>query len=125
MRSKKQDAPETDASFSHAIRITFLTSGQMATAPKGMENLKALRKFAADRIHLMAGSGVSAANIPQLHQQAGICHFHLSAKASEPGPMRFKREGVPMGLPMASEFDRQYADPAAIRAARAEIDALE
>ncbi len=103
---------------------TILTSGQMATAPKGVENLKAYRKFAADRIHLMAGSGVSAANIRMLYEQAGICHFHLSAKRSEPGPMVFRREGVPMGLPMASEFDRQYAAPAAVRAARDAIDAL-
>ena len=103
---------------------TILTSGQMATAPKGIENLKAFRKFAADRIHLMAGSGVSAANIPMLYKETGICHFHLSGKASFPGPMKFKREGVPMGLPMASEFDRQYADPAAVRAAKAAIDGL-
>ena len=104
---------------------TILTSGQMATAPRGAENLKAFRAFAADRIHLMAGSGVSAANIPQLHAETGICHFHLSAKASEPGPMQFRREGVPMGLPMASEFDRQYASPAAVRAAREAIDSLQ
>ena len=103
---------------------TILTSGQMATALKGAENLKALRRHAADRIHLMAGSGVSAANIPQLHRETGICHFHLSAKRSEPGPMTFRREGVPMGLPMASEFDRQYADPAAVKAARKAIDSL-
>ena len=103
---------------------TILTSGQMATAPKGIENLKAFRKFAADRIHLMAGSGVAAANIPMLHEQTGICHFHLSAKQSEPGPMKFIREGVPMGLPMASEFDRQYAAPDAVRAARDAIDSL-
>ncbi|MBQ7230461.1 MAG: copper homeostasis protein CutC [Oscillospiraceae bacterium] len=103
---------------------TILTSGQMATAPKGLENLKAFRRFAADRIHLMAGSGVSAANIPTLHREAGICHFHLSAKQREPGPMKFVREGVPMGLPMASEFDRQYASPAAVRAARAAVDSL-
>ena len=104
---------------------TILTSGQMATAPKGVENLKAFRRFAADRIHLMAGSGVSAANIPMLYREAGIRHFHLSGKRSEPGPMAFRREGVPMGLPMASEFDRQYTDPAAVQAARAAIDALE
>ena len=103
---------------------TILTSGQMATAPKGAENLKVFRKFAADRIHLMAGSGVSAANIPQLHAETGICHFHLSAKATEPGPMGFRREGVPMGLPMASEFERQYASPAAVRAAREAVDSL-
>ena len=103
---------------------TILTSGQMATAPAGAENLRALHRHAAGRIHLMAGSGVSAANIPDLHRDTGICHFHLSAKQSEPGPMRFRREGVPMGLPMASEFDRQYASPAAIRDARRAIDSL-
>ena len=103
---------------------TILTSGQMATAPKGIENLKAFRKFAADRIHLMAGSGVSAANIPTLYKEAGICHFHLSAKQNEPGPMQFRREGVPMGRPMASEFDRQYASPAAVKAARDAVDSL-
>lgn len=103
---------------------TILTSGQRATAPLGLENLRTYRRYAADRIHIMAGSGVSAANIPRLHAEAGICHFHLSAKASEPGPMTFRRDGVPMGLPMASEFDRQYADPEAVRAARRAIDSL-
>ena len=103
---------------------TILTSGQRATAPEGVENLKAFRKFANDRIHLMAGSGVSAANIPLLHAHAGICHFHLSAKRSEPGPMAFRREGVPMGLPMASEFDRQYASCDGVRAAKMAVDSL-
>lgn len=104
---------------------TILTSGQMATAPMGLENLKAFRTFASERIHLMAGSGVCAANIPMLYHEAGIRHFHLSAKASEPGPMKFRREGVPMGLPMASEFDRQYASRDAVKAAREVIDSLE
>ena len=103
---------------------TILTSGQRATAPEGVENLRALRKFAADRIHLMAGSGGCAANIPQLHRVTGIRHFHLSAKRSEPGPMKFMREGGPMGLPMASEFDRQYAAPDAVKAARKAIESL-
>ena len=103
---------------------TILTSGLSKTAPLGIMKLRKLRKAAADRIHLMAGSGVSAASIEMLHREAGICHFHMSAKRSEPGPMVFRREGVPMGLPMASEFDRQYADSAAIRAARTVLDSL-
>ena len=103
---------------------TILTSGQSATAPLGVIKLKKLREYAADRIHLMAGSGVSERSIRMLHEQAGICHFHLSGKRSEPGPMQFCREGVPMGLPMASEFDRHYTDPAAVRAARKAIDSL-
>ena len=102
---------------------TILTSGQMATAPKGVENLKKFRKLAADRIHLMAGSGVSAANIPMLYEQAGICHFHLSAKQSEPGPMVFRREGVPMGLPGLDEWHIQQTDTAQIQAARTALDA--
>ena len=103
---------------------TILTSGQMATAPAGIENLKALRRHAADRIHLLAGSGVTPENIPTIHRETGICHFHLSGKAAEPGPMKYRRDGVPMGLPMASEFDRQYANPAAIKAARRAVDSL-
>ena len=103
---------------------TILTSGQMATAPAGIENLKALRRHAADRIHLLAGSGVTPENIPTLHRETGICHFHLSGKKNEPGPMKYRRDGVPMGLPMASEFDRQYASPAVIRAARRAVDSL-
>lgn len=103
---------------------TILTSGQAATAPKGMEVLHLLQKQAAGRIHIMAGSGVNAANIPKIHAETGITHFHASCKRTEPGPMRFRREGVPMGLPMASEFDRQYADPEAIRAAAEAVRGL-
>ena len=103
---------------------TILTSGQMATAPAGIENLKALRRHAADRIHLLAGSGVTPENIPAIHRETGICHFHLSGKRAEPGPMKYRRDGVPMGLPMASEFDRQYASPATIKAARKAVDSL-
>ena len=96
---------------------TILTSGQEAGAVKGIPLLAQLNKQAAGRIHLMAGAGVSAGNIPQIYAETGIRHFHLSGKRTEPGPMVFRREGVPMGLPMASEFDRQYASPEAVREA--------
>ena len=96
---------------------TILTSGQAAKAPDGLDVLAQLHKQAADRIHIMAGSGVNPGNIRQIHEATGITHFHFSAKRSEPSPMLFKREGVPMGLPMASEFDRQYCDPDQVKAA--------
>lgn len=103
---------------------TILTSGQESGAVKGIPLLAALQKQAAGRIHLMAGSGVSAGNIPQIYAGTGIRHFHLSGKRTEPGPMAFRREGVPMGLPMASEFDRQYASPEAVREAAAVVHGL-
>ena len=104
---------------------TILTSGQASSAPLGKALLAQLNRQAGDRIHLMAGAGVSAKNIPELHRETGITHFHLSGKRAEPGPMIFRREGVPMGLPMASEFDRQYTDPAAVRAAKEALITLE
>lgn len=93
---------------------TILTSGQCAAAPDGIELLRRLREQAG-KLHIMAGSGVNARNIPMIHAGTGITHYHLSGKHSEPGPMRFRREGVPMGLPMASEFHRQYTDTVAVK----------
>ena len=96
---------------------TILTSGQAAKAPDGLEVLARLQKQAAGRIHIMAGSGVNPGNIRMIHDATGITHYHFSAKRSEPGPMKFKREGVPMGLALASEFDRQYCDPEQVKQA--------
>ena len=104
---------------------TILTSGQEATALQGALLLQQLHKQAAGRIHLLAGSGVNAENIPIIAEQTQIHQFHLSGKRNEPGPMQYRKEGVPMGLPMASEFERQYTNPAAVAAARAVLDKLE
>lgn len=103
---------------------TILTSGQQSGAVQGMALLARLQERSRGRVHLMAGSGVNAGNIPLLHRETGITHFHLSGKRTEPGPMNFRREGVPMGLPMASEYDRQYTDPEAVRAAARAIRGL-
>ena len=103
---------------------TILTSGQCANALQGAALLARLQERAAGRIHLMAGSGVNAGNIPEIYAKTGIRHFHLSGKRTEPGPMEFRREGVPMGLPMASEFDRQYTDAGAVKNARNAIESL-
>lgn len=103
---------------------TVLTSGQAAKAPEGLALLEKLNRQAAGRIHLMAGSGVSPANIPAIFEATGITHYHFSAKRTEPGPMKFRREGVPMGLPMASEFHRQYCDPEQVRLAKKVLEDL-
>ncbi len=103
---------------------TILTSGQQSAAPAGIPLLAQLQTQAAGRIHLMAGAGVNADNIPLIYEKTGIRHYHLSGKRTEPGPMTFRRPGVPMGLPMASEFDRQYTDPAAVVRARRILDGL-
>lgn len=115
------------SALEQAVRLgfdTILTSGQAAKAPEGLPVLSQLHSQAAGRIHIMAGSGVSPSNIPAIYAATGITQYHFSAKHSEPGPMKFKRQGVPMGLPMASEFHRQYCDPKLVRQAKEAVMAL-
>lgn len=118
---------DAGAALEQAIALgfdTILTSGQAATAPEGTALLARLHRQAEGRIHLLAGSGVNADNILTIGRETGVRQFHLSGKRTEPGPMQYRREGVPMGLPMASEFDRQYTSPEAVAAARAALDQL-
>lgn len=112
---------DPDIALEQAVMLgmdTILTSGQESGAEQGAQLLAQLQKRAAGRIHIMAGAGVKPENIPLIHEKTGITHFHLSGKRTEEGPMEFRRQGVPMGLPMASEFDRQYTNPHMIRAAK-------
>lgn len=102
---------------------TILTSGQAASAAEGTALLAALARRAGQGITLMAGSGVTPENIPALAAATGLRAFHLSARTAQRSPMRFRREGVPMGLPLADEYLRWYADEEIVRAARAALDA--
>ncbi len=112
---------DADAALETAIEIgfdTILTSGQKATAIEGADMLAHLVQKAAGRIAIMPGSGVGAGNIVRLREATGASAFHLSAKKRVPSGMAFRREGVPMGLPMISEFERFETDAQAVLAAR-------
>lgn len=104
-----------------AIRLgfdTILTSGQAATAEEGMDTLALLNQRANDRITLLAGSGVSPDNIALIHRHTGIISFHMSGKHTVDSEMRYRREGVPMGLPFSSEYQRFFTDETIVRKAR-------
>lgn len=101
---------------------TILTSGQKATAAEGAVLLGDLVRAAGGRITIMPGSGVNAGNIAQLAEISGARAYHLSAKKTEESGMLFRREGVPMGLPMMSEFSLYKTDEAQVRAARKALD---
>jgi copper homeostasis protein len=62
----------------------ILTSGQQVNAPMGAELLKKLVAAAGDRIIIMPGGGVRAANITQLIQYTGASEFHTAAKNTVP-----------------------------------------
>lgn len=96
---------------------TILTSGQAATALDGVDTLAQLQTQAKGRITLLAGSGVTPENIPVIREHTGISAFHMSGKRTVDGGMRFRREGVPMGLSFASEYERFYTDEGLVRQA--------
>ena len=101
---------------------TILTSGQRATAEEGAALLAKLVCRADGRITIMPGSGVNADNIAHLHARTHARAFHLSAKRIASSGMIFRRAGVPMGLPMMSEFERFVTDAEAVAAARQALD---
>lgn len=93
---------------------TILTSGQRAKAPQGVQLLAELIRRAGARLQILAGGGVGLENLEDL-ARAGVRQFHLSAKRAVDGPMRFRRPEVPMGLPGADEYQREYTDAAMVR----------
>ena len=71
---------------------------------------------------VLIGAGVSAAVITELRADLpGARAFHLSGKKLVESGMRFRREGVPMGLPGLDEWHIQQTDTDAVRAAKAAL----
>lgn len=103
---------------------TILTSGQQASCTEGAPLLAQLVAAAGGRPQILVGAGVNAAVIRDLQPQTHADAFHLSAKRTLDSGMTFRRAGVPMGLPGMDEFTVWQCDEAAVRQARAALDAL-
>jgi copper homeostasis protein len=73
-----------------------LSSGAANTAIEGIELLGKMEEASKGRIQIMAGSGVNAAQIPELWR-AGIRHFHASASSFQPSKMNFRNPSILMG----------------------------
>jgi len=104
---------------------TILTSGQAQSAAEGVELLGELRRKAADRIDIMAGSGVKQGNIREIYEKTGIRVFHTTARR---GPvdsgMIYRKAGVSMGLPSLSEYELWRTDEEEVRAWAELVQAL-
>ena len=104
---------------------TVLTSGAASSCTKGMaviEQLLALRD-SQNGPEVLIGAGVNAKVIRTFRRELPQSRaFHMSGKMEQESGMRFRREGVPMGLPGLDEWHIQQTDPAAVKAARAAMD---
>lgn len=84
---------------------TILTSGQKQSAWEGRELLAELNKKADGRIDIMAGAGIGASVIEKLIPVTGATTYHMSGKVTLDSPMRYRKEGVSMGLSSLSEYE--------------------
>ena len=104
---------------------TVLTSGAATNCRLGrpmIEKLIALRDE-VDGPEVLIGAGVNATVIRTFRAEIpGARAFHMSGKLELESGMRFRREGVPMGLPGLDEWHIQQTDPEAVKAARRAMD---
>lgn len=95
---------------------TLLTSGQQASAEKGLPLIKQLVERADKRITIMPGGGINPENIAQIAAESGANTFHFSAKKTSDSPMNYRNPDLFMGSDSDSEYQRTYADEQTIRA---------
>lgn len=100
---------------------TVLTSGGMGNCLAGMETigkLLALREQNGGP-EVLIGAGVKAGVIRTFREKYPMAEaFHMSGKCEIESGMRFRREGVPMGVPGLDEWHIQQTDENAVREAR-------
>ena len=105
---------------------TVLTSGAAGNCLAGMEIIEQLLQLrdANQGPEVLIGAGVNAKVIASFREKCPPARaFHMSGKTEIESGMRFRREGVPMGLPGLDEWHVQQTSAENIRAARTALDA--
>jgi len=82
----------------------ILTSGGNSTAMDGAEAIAALVKKADGRISIMAGSGISEANVADLVRATDLTEVHGTLLVREKSHMQYFNEQIVMGRNYADEY---------------------
>lgn len=104
---------------------TVLTSGAAASCLQGMETISTLLELrdVHNGPEVLIGAGVNARVITAIREVCPQARaFHMSGKVEIESGMRFRREGVPMGLPGLDEWHIQQTGEENIRAAWAALN---
>lgn len=96
---------------------TILTSGQKDNCLAGEELIRQLHDKAEGKVDILAGAGVNAQVIEKMVRSTKLTSFHLSGKVTLDSSMKYRKEGVSMGLPSLSEFEIWQTKEENIRAA--------
>ena len=104
---------------------TVLTSGAAACCLDGRTVLTSLlaERDRTDGPEVLIGAGVNAQVIRELCRVLPRARaFHMSGKTLRESGMRFRREGVPMGLPGLDEWHIQQTSASAVREAQQALE---
>ena len=93
----------------------------MASCKLGFEQIARLAALrdACNGPEILVGAGVNAAVITEFRRKCpALRAFHMSGKTELESGMKFRREGVPMGLPGLDEWHIPTTSREAVAAAR-------
>ena len=57
-----------------------------------------------EEIIIMPGGGLNELNISKFHAQVGAHEYHATLRSTKISAMKFRREGVPMGVDGYDEY---------------------
>ncbi len=100
----------------------ILTSGQKETALEGADLIGELIKKANGEIDIMPGGGINSSVILEVMKKTNATSYHMSGRIEKESPMTYRKEGVPMGLPILSEYALFGTDSDKIREAKTIIE---
>ena len=104
---------------------TVLTSGGAGKCLDGMETIGTLMRIqdAENGPEILIGAGVNARVIRAFRERYPQSRaFHMSGKTEVESGMRFRREGVPMGLPGLDEWHIPTTSEEAVREAKQALE---
>lgn len=104
---------------------TVLTSGGASNCTAGKPMISKLLQMQKETQgpEVLVGAGVNAKVITAFRSLfPDVRAFHMSGKTEIESGMRFRREGVPMGIPGFDEWHIQQTDETAVKAARIALD---
>ncbi len=114
----EQACEDVVATGAHRI----LTSGGRQTARLGASQIGRLVKLAGTRIHVMAGSGITAENAAELIRISGVTEFHASLRKASKSSVRHRKSGISLEARKTSEFVRYELIEADVGALRKVLD---
>ena len=102
----------------------MLTSGGAGNCTAGKETIGRMLALqeSGQGSQVLVGAGVNAKVIAAFRAEfPNATAFHMSGKTDIESGMRFRREGVPMGIPGFDEWHIQQTSEDSVRAAKAAL----